>query len=46
MPESRPIPATQRFAWILGLAGLLPFVTQALYSWLSPPVELAGVLRS
>ncbi len=46
MPESRSIPATQRFAWILGLSGLLPFVTQALFSWLSPPVELVGVLRS
>ena len=46
MPESRSIPATKRFAWILGLAGLLPFVAQALFSWLSPPVELAGVLRS
>jgi Protein of unknown function (DUF3429) len=46
MPESRPIPATQRFAWILGLSGLLPFVAQALFSWLSPPVELVGVLRS
>jgi hypothetical protein len=46
MPDSRDIPATKRFAWILGLAGLLPFVAQALFSWLSPPVELAGVLRS
>ncbi len=46
MSESREIPATQRFAWILGLAGLLPFVAQALFSWLSPPAELSGVLRS
>ena len=46
MSESREIPATQRFAWILGLAGLLPFVAQALFSWLSPPSELTGVLRS
>ena len=46
MSDSRDIPATKRFAWILGLAGLLPFVAQALFSWLSPPVELAGVLRS
>ncbi len=46
MPDSRDIPATKRFAWILGLAGLLPFVAQALFSWLSPPVELLGVLRS
>lgn len=46
MPESREIPATRRFAWILGLSGLLPFVTQALFSWLSPPAEMSGVLRS
>lgn len=46
MPESREIPATRRFAWILGLAGLLPFLSQALFSWLSPPAELTGVLRS
>ena len=46
MTDSRDIPATQRFAWILGLAGLLPFVTHALFSWLVPPSELVGVLRS
>jgi hypothetical protein len=46
MSDSREIPATQRFAWILGLAGLLPFLSQALFSWLSPPDELGGVLRS
>lgn len=46
MTDSRDIPATQRFAWILGLAGLLPFVSHALFSWLSPPSELGGVLRS
>lgn len=44
--DSREIPATQRFAWILGLAGLLPFAAHALFSWLSPPAELPGVLRS
>lgn len=46
MTDSREIPATQRFAWILGLAGLLPFAAHALFSWLSPPAELVGVLRS
>lgn len=46
MTDSREIPATQRFAWILGLAGLLPFLAHALFSWLSPPAELGGVLRS
>jgi hypothetical protein len=46
MSDSREIPATQRFAWILGLAGLLPFFAHALFSWLSPPAELVGVLRS
>lgn len=46
MNDSRDIPATQRFAWIFGLAGLLPFAAHALFSWLSPPSELIGVLRS
>jgi hypothetical protein len=46
MTDSRDIPATQRFAWILGLAGLLPFFAHAVFSWLSPPAELGGVLRS
>jgi hypothetical protein len=46
MTDSRDIPATQRFAWILGLAGLLPFLAHALFSWLSPPSEMVGVLRS
>jgi hypothetical protein len=46
MTQDREIPATQRFAWILGLAGLLPFFAHALFSWLSPPAELVGVLRS
>jgi hypothetical protein len=46
MSDSREIPATQRFAWILGLSGLLPFFAHALFSWLSPPSELIGVLRS
>lgn len=46
MTESRDIPATKRFAWILGLAGLLPFFTLALFSWLTPPAELGGVLKA
>jgi hypothetical protein len=46
MPETREIPATERFAWILGLAGLLPFFTHALFVWLVPPAEMLGVLRS
>ena len=46
MTDSRDIPATQRFAWILGLAGLLPFASHALFSWVSPPAEIGGVLRS
>jgi hypothetical protein len=44
--ESRDIPATQRFAWLLGLAGLLPFFSHALFAWLTSPYEVAGVLRS
>ncbi|MEI7443936.1 MAG: DUF3429 domain-containing protein [Burkholderiales bacterium] len=46
MTDSRDIPATQRFAWILGLAGLLPFVSHTLFVWLVPPSEMVGVLRS
>lgn len=46
MTDSREMPATKRFAWIFGLAGLLPFAAHALFSWLSPPSELIGVLRS
>lgn len=46
MTDARDIPATQRFCWILGLAGLLPFAAHAVFSWLSPPAELPGVLRS
>ena len=46
MTDSRDIPATRRFAWILGLAGLLPFFSLAMFSWLSPPAELGGVLKA
>ena len=46
MPESHDIPATRRFAWILGLAGLLPFFSLALFSWLVPSAELGGVLKA
>lgn len=46
MSDSREISATRHFAWILGLAGLLPFAAHALFAWLSPPAELGGVLRS
>jgi hypothetical protein len=46
MSESRDIPATQRFAWLLGMAGLLPFFTHALFAWITSPYEVAGVLRS
>jgi hypothetical protein len=46
MSDSREIPATQRFAWLLGMAGLLPFFTHALFAWLTSPYEVAGVLRS
>lgn len=46
MTDSRELSATKHFAWILGLAGLLPFAAHALFAWLSPPSELGGVLRS
>ena len=46
MPESRDLHPTLRFAWILGLAGLLPFISMAVFSWLSPPAELGGVLKA
>jgi hypothetical protein len=44
--QSRDIPATQRFAWILGLAGLLPFFANAMFAWLTVPSEVGGLLRS
>ena len=46
MTDSRDLPAARRFAWILGLAGLLPFFTHAFFAWLVPPSEMSGVLRS
>jgi hypothetical protein len=46
MTDSRDVPATQRFAWLLGIAGLLPFFTHALFAWITSPYEVAGVLRS
>ena len=46
MTQSRDIPATQRIAWILGLAGLLPFFANALFAWLTVPSEVGGLLRS
>lgn len=44
--DSRDIPATRRFAWLLGMAGLLPFVSHALFAWITSPYEVAQVLRS
>jgi hypothetical protein len=38
--------ATQRLAWLLGLAGLLPFFGNAFFAWLTSPYEVAGLLRS
>ncbi len=38
--------AFRRLAWILGLAGLLPFFGHALFSWVAPGVEAGGLLRS
>ncbi|HVL59208.1 MAG TPA: DUF3429 domain-containing protein [Burkholderiaceae bacterium] len=44
--ESREIGTAQRMAWILGLVGAAPFVAHALFSWVSPPSEVPGILRS
>jgi hypothetical protein len=38
-----PIP---RLAWTLGVAGLLPFFAHALFVWLTPVSEAAGLLKS
>jgi len=38
--------ATQRLAWMLGLAGLLPFFAHAYFAWLTSPYEVIGLLRS
>jgi hypothetical protein len=47
VPAERAEPtATQRLAWLLGLAGLLPFFAHALFAWLTSPYEVAGLLRS
>lgn len=39
-------PAVRQLAWVLGLAGLLPFFGHAWLAWLTSPYELAGLLRS
>lgn len=39
-------PAFRRLAWILGLAGLLPFFAHGLFAWVAPDVEAGGLLRS
>lgn len=36
----------QRFMWIFGLAGLAPFLFHAMFAWVSPVTEVAGVFRS
>lgn len=38
--------AFRRLAWILGVAGLLPFFGHALFAWVAPPEEAGGLLRS
>ena len=38
--------AFRRLAWVLGLAGLLPFFAHALFAWVAPAVESGGLLRS
>lgn len=38
--------AFRRLAWVLGLAGLLPFFAHALFAWVAPDVESGGLLRS
>jgi hypothetical protein len=38
--------ATQRMAWLLGMAGLLPFFGHAYFAWLTSPYEVAGLLKS
>jgi len=40
-------PATiRRLAWILSAAGLLPFIGHALFAWVAPGSEAAGLMRS
>jgi hypothetical protein len=43
MATASPIP---RLAWTLGVAGLLPFFAHALFAWLTPASEAAGLLKS
>ncbi len=43
---SEPVTTTQRFAWILGLAGLLPFLAHTLLAWVTSPLEVEGLMRS
>jgi len=38
--------AFRQLAWVLGLAGLLPFFGHALFAWVAPDVEAGGLLRS
>jgi hypothetical protein len=37
---------TRRLAWILSAAGLLPFIGHALFAWVAPGSEAAGLMRS
>ena len=39
-------PAFRQLAWVLGLAGLLPFFAHALFAWVAPDFEAGGLLRS
>lgn len=39
-------PVFRRLAWMVGVAGLLPFFGHALFAWAAPVVEAAGLLRS
>lgn len=38
--------AMRQLTWALGVAGLLPFFGNAFFSWVVPPGEAEGVLRS
>ena len=37
---------TRRLAWILSATGLLPFIGHALFAWVAPGSEAAGLMRS
>ncbi len=46
MSDPARVTTTQRIAWILTIAGLAPFFGHALFAWVTPLDEAAGVVRS